>query len=263
MGDYETAADLFHLGGFKATGGTQDVYLIYPVGASGPFPFVAFAHGCCKKSPEDTRNDYDALYRDLAIHGVVVGAFFSCQNWCGNGVFSTDQLHLIDALQSDPSLHPMLPQVDFQRVTLMGHSLGGGATITSAASGHGGVVAAAAIHPSAGDAADVKVPTFYLCGEKDTTVSCPSVKKQYQKTAVARSVFAELQGAGHLEIQKPLPGGRWNYYLVQFALCHLQSSKSACDVIYGAGGDSLCSGGLMVDCEVQQGYVSRNSTVVV
>lgn len=124
--------------------------------------------------------------------------------------------------------------------------------MNSAASGAEGVIAAAAIHGKGpADFGKVKVPTFYMCGEKDTTVRCSAVIKGYDQTPKAlwgKNVFAELKGADHLEVQKPLPGGRWDYYIAQFLLCYLNTDSAACDNIYGKSRDSLCGGGLMVEC---------------
>jgi len=254
QGPYSTAGEYFYAGGFKAKGplvvNSQDIYLVYPTDAAGPFPIVSFAHGCCKFSVNDTKTDYDAIFRNLASNGVVVASFSSCLFACPNEAFSTDQLHVISVLQESPELHPVLANVDFSRVALMGHSLGGGSTITAAGSGYEGVVAASAIHPSAGDAGDVKVPTFYMCGADDSTVHCSDVKKMFAQTPTARSVFADLSGANHLEIQTPMPGGRWDFYLVQFNLCHLNNDDEACAYIYSTGADAICTGGLMADCQL-------------
>jgi len=256
-GNLTVETEYFYLGGFKGPFGgfnmrtKQDAYLVYPTGAEGPFPLVAFAHGCCKTTVNDTKNDYDAIMRNLASQGVVVASFSSCIFQCGNEAFSGDQLHLVSALRANPQLHPILPRVDFDRVGLMGHSMGGGATITSAGSGATGIRAAAAIHPSKGPAADVQVPMFYMCGSSDPLVGCSGVKDMYNKApeaALRQSVFADLTGAGHLEIQTPMPGGRWDFYIGQFMLCHLNADATACGNIYGDGPAAMCTAGLMVEC---------------
>ena len=235
MGEHSTDNITFYLGGFKGPG-VQDAYLVFPSdlvqsSQEGSLPLVAFSHGAFKKTSNDTGHDYNAILRHVASHGIVVAAYNTCLFECNYRIYSEDQLHLISALHTNTALHPILPKVNFSAVALMGHSMGGGTTITNAGSGFPGLLAALAIHPATGgswggDGAAVKIPTFFMCGQADEAVHCPSVKDQYQKTpAGIPKVFAELKGATHLEIQKPLPGGRWDYYIVQYLLC-----------VFGGGG---------------------------
>jgi dienelactone hydrolase len=270
MGRYGHTDDAyFYVGGFQGTG-VQDAYLVYPSNATGPFPLVAFAHGAFKHSPNDTANDYKALMVHIASHGIVVAAYNTCLFECKDPIYASDQLHLITMLRNNPHLHPVLSHVDFTQIAVVGHSMGGGASITNAGSGLPGVVAAVAIHPATGgiwggDGSKVQVPTFYLCGSRDMAVSCSSVKDQYEKTPRAlqtQNVFSELKGAEHTEIQKPLPGGRWDYYIVQYLLCKFKVfGGEGCAVIYGTSPDSMCEAGLMVKGECLHNITTYPATI--
>jgi predicted dienelactone hydrolase len=260
MGMYQTSSAYFYVGGFKGTG-VQDAYIVYPIGnITGPFPLVAFAHGAFKHTPNDTASDYKAILTHMASHGMVVAAFNTCLFECDDPIYASDQLHLITMLRENPHLHPVLAHVNFNQIALAGHSMGGGATITNAGSDMLGLVTAVAIHPATGgiwggNGSNVKIPTFYMCGSRDLVVPCPTVKAQYENTPPigvlqTLNVFAELQGAEHTEIQTPLPGSRWDYYIVQFLLCQFKSSNTkACAVIYGTSPSSMCEAGLMVRSE--------------
>ena len=130
-----TTATVPDVGGFAAGPAprNQDVYLVYPTNGRGNYPLVAFAHGCCKTSVDSSHTDYTSVFTHLASHGIVVAAFNTCLDKCPIGPYSADQVHLVDALSRNTSVHPVISSVDFSRVVLMGHSMGGGATVDSAA----------------------------------------------------------------------------------------------------------------------------------
>ena len=136
MGPHETTTSSFYVGGFVA-GGNQDAYLVLPkdyaTAPPGSYPLVAFAHGCCKNSVNQSASDYNSVFVHLASHGMVVASYNTCLGECNMVTFADDQKHLVAALHADPSLHPVLDKVDFTRVGLLGHSMGGGATVFSAA----------------------------------------------------------------------------------------------------------------------------------
>lgn len=265
MGTHTTTDARFYVGGFTGGDGsnaTQNAYLVYPATGDGPFPLVAWAHGCCQKQALLIASNYRSILVHMASHGVVVASFTSCLIQCGHHKFSADQLHLISALRGHPELHPVLSKVDFSRVGVMGHSMGAAATVTSAAAasvgrrGAEGIIAAVAIHgtPQNDDATAglVRIPIFYTCGDKDHEVSCNGdVKKAFRETPAlgGQNVFSEMRGASHLEIQQPLPGGRWDFHVVQFMLCHLNNDTAACADIYGTASHAMCSAGQMVECE--------------
>ena len=203
-----TSATIPNVGGFKAgpEPRNQDVYLFYPTDGSGNYPLVAFAHGCCKTSIDSSHTDYIAVFTHLASNGIVVAAFNTCLDKCPIGTYSADQVHLVEAISRNISLHPILGAVDFSRVVLMGHSMGGGATVDSSAASPTGVTirAAVAIDPAPGlRAGDIKVPTFFGCGQNDTIVPCWSVQLMFEAapSSSGRHVYSVLRNAGHCDIQ--------------------------------------------------------------
>jgi len=238
MGPFQTKDAVIYVNG------TVKTHLYYPVNAPGPLPLVANA-GAGPVIPIH-----------LASHGIVIATGGGWED-PNNGTCSDHQLRIISALRNNISAHPVLPKVDFSHVGLMGWSHCSTCSLGSAARGAEGVVAAALIHgvclpgECSFSGRDVKVPTFYMCGEDDHTVPCESVKKIYDESPKhlwGKNVFAELAGAKHGEITIPLPGGRWNFYIVEFMMCWLSKNQTACGNIYGTGPDALCTAGLMTNC---------------
>jgi len=259
MGKFDVDTVSFYVGGFIA-GGNQDAYLVYPTNydnaTNASFPLVVFAHGCCKNTVNQSASDYNSVFVHLASHGMVVASYNTCLGECNMITFSDDQLYLVSTLRERPSLHPVLNMVDFSKVGLFGHSMGGGSTVFSAAniSSLEGVTVkvAVAIDPAPSVAAGlIKVPTFFGCGQNDTIVPCWSVKAMYGAApkSAGQHTYSVLRDAGHCAIQDPLPGSPWDYYIVQHMLCHMYDDASACDEIYGTSQSSLCSAGYMTDCE--------------
>jgi predicted dienelactone hydrolase len=136
MGPYAVTTADFYVGGFQA-GGNQDAYLVFPreyaASPAAGFPLVAFAHGCCKNSVNQSASDYNSVFVHLASHGMVVASYNTCLDTCNMITFSGDQLHLINELVERPELHPVLAKVNFSSVAILGHSMGGGSTVFSAA----------------------------------------------------------------------------------------------------------------------------------
>jgi hypothetical protein len=73
----------------------------------------------------------------------------------------------------------------------------------------------------------------------------------FSPVSSGKHVYALLRDAGHCAIQDPLPGSPWDYYIVQYMLCHINESAKACDAIYGSSEYALCSAGYMLDCEAK------------
>ena len=57
-----------------------------------------------------------------------------------------------------------------------------------------------------------------------------------------------VEGATHFE-PNTVPPNRWTDYTKAFFDCHLSDSEEGCDVIFGSGENSLCSGEVaMTEC---------------
>merc|ERR1711964_600290 len=92
-GPFETQGEYMYVGGFQSSS-LQDIYLIYPTGQPETLrlPFVVFSHGAFKHSANDTANDYNAVLRNVASHGIVVAAYTGCLVVCGDTKYANDQL---------------------------------------------------------------------------------------------------------------------------------------------------------------------------
>lgn len=237
---------------------------MYPVNGTGNYPLVAFLHGCCKDSVEQSHTDYTALHESLASNGMVVAAVNTGLGKPDLVRYSHDQLHMISALAQRTEMHEVLGKVDFSNVVLMGHSSGGGGTLGSATTTtnplpNTTIRAAVAIDPAPPPLTNssVLVPTFFMVGQNDTIVPPVSVLAWYAlaNKQYGNHVFAELENAGHCDIQKPAyDPSVWNVYIVAFTRCALQASRgntssAECDMIYGnTTSTALCSAGYMVSC---------------
>lgn len=253
-GPYSTESGYFYVGGFTTypwdRNQNQDAYIVYPANKTS-FPLVAFAHGCCKMSPNDTAGDYRALFQALASNGIATVSFATCLWSCPSSetspswkLFSEHQRHLLHSLRTNKDLHPALKNVNFSSLGLMGHSEGGLSSLQSATFVDPNVRAVASISGETGSASiaqlditKVSVPVFYMVAQFDNPrCMYESQKKLYDQTPPrlqGKSVLAELRHAKHLEIQKDPPGGRWNFYILSFLQCHLLESREACCYMNG------------------------------
>merc|ERR1711990_258768 len=89
----------------------------------GPFPIVTFGHGVGGTILED-------LVSSVASLGFVVVAPATSGGGCDE---SDDMLHALAGSKAKPSLHAALGHVDWNRSAIFGHSMGGFATILTAA----------------------------------------------------------------------------------------------------------------------------------
>lgn len=262
-GPYKIQREVFYLGGFPEgpIGGAEDVHIVYPLNTVGAIPIISFAPGCCKTSVNNSQQEYDSLFCHVASYGFLVALFQTCTHQCSVLHLSEHQLYVVSALEANLNLHPILSKVDFSRVGLMGHSIGGTAAIKGASLGIPSVRAVAAIHPgnwtpSYTFVAQGQAPIFFMAGETDRAVAADWVKSEYMHSPrdhTVANVFAELRCANHLEIMVEyhgwLPGSTiWNYYIGQFMMCHLYQYATACSKIYACGNGALCSDARLKQC---------------
>lgn len=248
----------------------QGARVYYPK-STDTFPIVSFEHGYNNPGTE-AYACYATMNMALAAEGYVVIVAES-SDWpleCSDA--SKDQLRSIEwAKTSNVS-----SRVDFSKVGLMGHSMGGGATYHNA--GQEDMVkqysigAVVGLHPQTTlySATDSKVPIFFGSGSKDTVIYPSTVKKAYTATTGVPKVFSEIVGAVHDE---PLcdcgtwksPGlNRHTPYAIAMFDCHLKGDTKQCNKIYGAGSDSLCSGPVkMTDCVYENAPTFGNGLLVV
>ena len=118
---------------------------------------------------------------------------------------------------------------------LVGHSMGGGATVGSASNasaiGTHDIKVAVAMHPAIGmcsrQPCNPKIPIAFLTGDADTTVKPATVKAQYNKTSGVEKVFVENKGNTHIDATG------WSFQAVGCGHCPVGS---------GVGEQTCCSG---------------------
>jgi len=232
--------------------GAADV--VYPVSNSSDdkFGFVSFCHGGIAGLGLTFVN-YQADMEIIASYGFVVVATQVNENG-DSPLFSEQQRAVIKTCKADLSIHKSLSQVDFTRVGVAGHSMGGIATRQSCASTEANLLnikAGWCQHPcSGGDDSKIKMPMLYTTGTLEPgpgAIGCPqSIAQQSFKDAVNANprILLNIQGANHLDPMY-VPGMlAHNRELIPGALflaCHVNGDSKACDKIYGQSGKSMCS----------------------
>mmetsp|Transcript_39116 Transcript_39116/g.90123 ORF Transcript_39116/g.90123 Transcript_39116/m.90123 type:complete len:310 (+) Transcript_39116:118-1047(+) len=256
-GPYETSWELVNVSGL-VSGSYHDAWVIYPSGTEASdktFPLLSFAHG---KDAGGTalKPSYTTILEAAASFGFVIIAPRSCpEHYCTN--FYKDQLQCITAAKEGLA-STGLESVDWLKsVGIFGHSMGGAATMISAGKDGYDIAAAFFLHPYyTVHAEDIKVPAVHGTGSSDQICPAEEVKNGFDANPFYPKVFAEIEGATHLEPNSS--GGRnkhrWDAYVPRLFMCHLNGDSDACDLIYGSTSDSLCYTDIeMTDCEVSVG----------
>jgi len=204
--------------------------IMYPSDTqNGPFPIASFAHGA----------GGGVLYKlcaDVVKMGFVVISPLT-QDCHGHG---QDQLDAIQKAKSNPSLHPALAHVDWNRTAIFGHSFGGMHCSWKAYSSIAPWLNAVVVSHGwyLGDASRIDIPIMYMSGSYDRNANS-AMWPAYQDNKVAKyKVYAAVNGGGHME---PAQGGRLNRYAAHFLACHVQEMQESCDKVYGFGEDSMCN----------------------
>lgn len=134
---------------------------------------------------------------------------------------------------------------DFSRIGIIGHSMGGGETISAMSMPDecgpydtlGPLSAAVAMHPWMFEAPDpmpalASCPAMYLTGTKDTNVKPADVRAAYDASP-QQKIFANGDGFNHMApINKPVGNGRWDYYVASYFDCHLNGNGDGCTAAY-------------------------------
>ena len=297
MGPYEVKlAELVDIGGMVSSVGwdSQLAFIYYPSGnanalanmssgnanaslanmssadwikaKAGTFPIISFNHGILSGGSQN-QADYSDIVKIIASWGFFVVAMDGCStSLCEVGLFSRDQLNVINRFAEgkvSKSRYPFVELADPSRAGIAGHSYGGMATVISAR-GHGSNVKAAfALHPcpcyegnppqGCPPKFEIDIPIYYVTGTKDTICLPAAVKNDYDRTSGSPTKgFAEMKGINPLEPANPPLGPstkKWAPYVGQFFRCHLLEDSKACDLVYGSGDDALCQAYQFSDCE--------------
>jgi hypothetical protein len=243
--------DLVNVSGLVA-GEYEDAWIIYPYNTTDmTFPLLSFAHG--KTAGGDAlKPSYVNLLTHTASFGFVVIAPRSCPtNYCAD--FYKDQLRCIDAVQEGLA-SPGVNLVDWSRpVGVFGHSMGGAASVISASTDGYGIGAAFFLHPYSDHlrgADKILVPAVHATGSDDKICPSDGVKDGFEANPYHPKVFAEIEGANHLEPNTV--GGLWDPFVPRMMMCHLNNDDEACEVIYGSTSQSLCSTDVaMTECLIE------------
>ena len=138
----------------------------------------------------------------MAARGYVVVAMEAGLEYCL--AESADQIRALQWAASDPNL---ARYIDVGNGTgLVGHSMGGGATIASASNAAAvathSIKVAVAMHPARGACVldcQPKVPTLFMTGDADTVVPPDTVKAQYTAALGVEKAFVENHGNTHTD----------------------------------------------------------------
>lgn len=245
------------------------IEVVYPVGtANQTFPLVSYAHGYSNTAYDD----YHSLFNELASWGYVVVAPRTCQYGCFTpwncknlasdpycfGAYYKMQLLAIDWAKEGSAKLP----INFTGgVGVAGHSMGGQATMFSAALGadsHN--IRAAVLHHAYTHTfpAIQKVPFLAFTGTNDTTAPPPMAFSIFNATgACAERGLVNKIDAEHSEpmSDKPYYNPQLAWFTVAWLKVHLDRTPVASGVdfeelLYGAGSSSLCHGGdgAMANC---------------
>ncbi|WP_067471849.1 alpha/beta hydrolase family protein [Actinomadura hibisca] len=137
---------------------------------------------------------YGGLLRHWASHGFIVVAANTPMS--GSGKEMRAGIDLLAKRDADAG-SPFHGKVDLSHIAATGHSQGGAGSVNTAADRR--VTTVLPIQP--GGAADVRalrVPTFYVSGQKDGLVAPAEVKALYNASGHVPALYGELRGAGHL-----------------------------------------------------------------
>jgi len=241
--------------------------IAYPIGAAGEkFPFVVFGHGAAVGgSYPPVNRSYADVIQILASYGHIVVQPESCTSMgCGaRDDFVKDMLATLTSCKEKPSLHPALASADFSTVGIMGHSLGGVATVAACAQADShSIKGCVAEHPCFADIKASQAPIMITSGSADAFCSSKKLQKLYDATpASVPKVFFDVKGADHFE---PGHGGPCREVLpsIQFMACSLRGEE--CDKVYGTSGKEICTQDFTLShCAASGGTEEKSSLVVV
>merc|ERR1719162_1282855 len=247
-GSFAVTEGSYNLGGFKCGKQETKASIWYPTNlALGPFPIVTYGHGMGGQMIPD-------LIESVASLGIVVVAPATSGGKCDDNHWK-DMLHAIEGCKAKTSLHAALGHVDWSKVGIMGHSMGGYASLNGAADVAANpskytfsLQAMLDSHGYIGDyeqsASKIKIPAMFTTGTED---HASRLKGAFDLAPSTNKVLAQVSGADHMY---PATNGALNPWDAHFLGCHVADLHSSCLKIYGTGSDSVCKGNSMTQCQV-------------
>ena len=231
----------------------------YPVGKfpNETFPLISYAHGAAGGGWY-TFAGYFALWEQMASYGLIIAATKSCTMGCKEGGWDTfyeEQLKTIEFARNS-STDPVLRAVNWDPtvgVGICGHSMGGQATVRSAAAEHTSLynIRAAALHHPEVDngGSSISVPLAAFTGDADHICPASETHTIYDP-APAPKTLRNQKGANHLEpvLIPPIEDPLLAKYTAAFFRAVLLKDGAAHAQFYGNGTSSLCKSAPMVEC---------------
>jgi hypothetical protein len=175
-----------------ACDGDKAVWVTYPDDGM-KYPLVSFAHGY---TAWNVTTWFPQLLYGLAAEGYVVVATEAGLAGCADE--SSDQARSLEWALGNPALAAHIDTTPGTAV--VGHSMGGGATIGSSANATAiaayNIKVAVAQHPAGcgHPPCHPKVPILFMTGDADTVVPPKTVKVQYDATRGVEKTFVENHG---------------------------------------------------------------------
>jgi hypothetical protein len=136
---------------------------------------------------------YPVLINQLASHGFVVVASLSTTTSRGEPLPTLIGLDWL-LEQSEVSTSPYYHHLDTVRIGALGHSEGGSSTCKAAADPR---ITTIATVSGASSLSGLKGPALFICGGKDTVVSCDSVATTYDTVTEYPAMLMNNKGADH------------------------------------------------------------------
>jgi len=173
-------ADLVWDGVTNNCGGPHKVNVYYPKGASGPVPLISYAHGFTNGGDATDGDNRARFFQPLVEEGFFVIAY----QHGGSALYcaqNTMQLGAIEWLKTSS----YASMINFDRVGVMGFSMGGKATWRSTTAGHPGVKAAVTVNAHCtSDCPAPQIPTLMITGNYDSTAQQWEQRKMFDRMSV-------------------------------------------------------------------------------
>lgn len=221
---------------------------VLTTGDGQPHPLVSFAHGY---TAWNVTTWFPQLLYGMAAQGYTVVATEAGLAGCGQE--SSDQVRAMEWALSSPSLAPHINRS--AGTAVVGHSMGGGATIGSASNATAiaayDIRVAVAQHPAPCMGCNPAIPTLYMTGDADTVVDPNSVLASYTFAHGSEKAFVENHGNTHIDacgwswLPRTGPRGDWcpqsgplgryctgpnneDVYVYDWLNCNLKGDTTAC-----------------------------------
>eukprot|EP01083_Nonionella_stella_P266090 900581_1 len=254
-GNNSCTVEQIYIGGY-VTGGSQYAYLVYPTEALTKktiLPFLTFAHGMelgGNSTAKGVYSSYRELLQSVCSYGYIIVAPQSCLTAKCAETFYIDVETTITTVKSKgASLSPALSIANFSSIGLFGHSLGAISTldVVGTKATELGLIAGVPLHGDSNDSISetIEIPLLFFTGSNDSLIDPYFVQQSYLNDGLLPKVFAEIDGAGHME-PASIDGGqnREDSYVAVWFDCFLKDNATACNQYFfdANSKDNICSG---------------------